>query len=378
MLFAILTPMQGKQTNTEHDGHVPLDNDYPSKIHRLLRTKSGVRYFFAAIGLILITGIGLNLLLLSQDQATPMDNSTVPKPKQKFYSPLTGVPVADEAATKRAVTAVMIENSPDARPQSGLKDAGVVYEAVAEGGITRFVALYQESRPGLVGPVRSVRPYYVEWASAYDPAVAHIGGSKRALDLIRSGEYGVDMDQFFNAGSFWRADDRSAPHNVYTNFDKLDALRESKGKTNSTFTSFARGDSKTPPPRNASNITIGVSSGSFLVQYVYDEATKTYLRSHNGVAHDDREGGRIAPTVVVAIKVVMSLGFEDGNREQITTTGEGQAYIFQNGSVVEATWQRSDVKAPLKLIGSDGKDITLARGQTWITALAQNKAVTWQ
>ncbi|MEO5690725.1 MAG: DUF3048 domain-containing protein [Candidatus Saccharimonadales bacterium] len=370
--------MQGEQTNTEQDEHLSQHDDYPSKIHRFLRTKSGVRYFFAAVGLILVTGIGLILLLLSQPEPTPSATSTVPKPKQKFYSPLTGLPVADEAATKKAVTAVMIENSPDARPQSGLKDAGVVYEAIAEGGITRFVALYQESRPNLVGPVRSVRPYYVEWASAYDPAVAHIGGSKRALDLIRSGEYGVDMDQFFNAGTFWRANDREAPHNVYTDFNKLDALRESKGKTSSTFTAFARGDSKTPPPRNASTITIGVSSGSFLVEYSYDEASETYLRSHNGVAHDDREKGRIAPSVVVALKVVMSLGFEDGNREQITTTGEGQAYIFQNGSVTEATWQRSDVKSPLKLVGSDGKDIILSRGQTWITALAQNKAVTWQ
>ncbi len=370
--------MQGEQTNTEHDDHLSLHDDYPSKIHRFLRTKTGVGYFFAAVGLILVTGIGLNLLLLSQSQPTGLLSNTVPKPKPKFYSPLTGVSVPDEAATKRAVTAVMIENSPDARPQSGLKDAGVIYEAVAEGGITRFVALYQESRPALVGPVRSVRPYYVEWASAYDPAVAHIGGSKRALDLIRSGEYGVDMDQFFNASTFWRASDRTAPHNVYTDFGKLDALRESKGKTTSTFTSFARGESKTPPPRNASNVTIGVSSGSFLVQYAYDEASKTYLRSHNGVPHDDREGGRIAPRVVIALKVAMSLGFEDGNREQITTTGEGQAYIFQNGSVVEATWQRSDVKAPLRLIGSDGKDIPLERGQTWITAVAQNKAVTWQ
>jgi hypothetical protein len=370
--------MQGEQTNTEHDQHLAMHNDYPSIVHKLLRTKTGVGYFFATLVLIIVTGIGLNMLMLSQQEPTALNNSVKFTPKPKFYSPLTGVPVADDAATKKAVTAIMLENSPDARPQSGLKDAGVVYEAVAEGGITRFIALYQESRPGLVGPVRSVRPYYVEWASAYDPATVHIGGSKRALDMIRSGGYGVDLDQFFNAGAFWRATDRSAPHNVYTNFDKLDALRESKGKTTSTFTSFPREDLKKLPPKTVSSVNIGVSSGNFSVQYAYDEATNSYLRSHNNVAHDDREGGRIAPKVVVAIKVGMSLGFEDGYREQITTTGQGQAYVFQNGGVVEGTWTRADAKAPLKLLAADGTEIKLARGQTWITALANDRAVTWQ
>lgn len=370
--------MQGEQTNTEHDQHLSLHDDYPSRVHRFLRTKQGVGYFFAALILIIITGVGLNILLLTYQEPLAFDNSSIPKPVPKYYSPLTGALVTDEATTKKAVTAIMIENSPDARPQSGLKDAGIVYEAVAEGGITRFIALYQESRPGLVGPVRSVRPYYVEWASAYDPATVHIGGSKRALDMIRSGNYGVDLDQFFNPGAFWRAADRSAPHNVYTNFDKLDALRESKGKASSTFTGFSREDTKTLPPRTASNVTINVSSGSFLVQYAYDEASNTYLRSHNNIPHEDREGGRISPRVVVAIKVPVSLAFEDGNREQITTIGQGQAYVFQNGAVTEGTWQRADAKSPLVLTSGDGKEIKLGRGQTWVTAIANNKAVTWQ
>ena len=370
--------MQGEQTNNEPDQHLSMKDEYPSKLHKFLRIKSGLGYFLAAIGLIIITGVGLNMLMLANEFNYSPLSSSVPKPKPKFYSPLTGVEVADGDATKKAVTAIMIENSPDARPQSGLKDAGQVYEAVAEGGITRFIALYQESRPGLVGPVRSVRPYYVEWASAYDPATVHIGGSAKALQMIRSGTYGVDLDQFFNAGAFWRATDRSAPHNVYTNFDKLDALRESKGKTTSTFTSFPREDVKTMPARTASNITINVSSGSFLTQYAYDEASNSYLRSHNGIAHDDREGGRISPKVVVAIKVPMSLGFEDGNREQITTTGTGQAYVFQNGIVTEGTWQRDTDKSQLKLLAADGTEIKLARGQTWVTALANTRAVTWQ
>lgn len=376
--------MQGEQTNSDElpesvvPDHLTMKHGYPSKIHALLRTQSGVRYFAAALVTIIAVGLGLWWTAASITTPIVSDKIAVPKPKPKYFSPLTGATVANEAAMQRAVTGVMIENSPDARPQSGLKDAGIVYEAVAEGGITRFVALYQESRPALIGPVRSVRPYYVEWASAYDPAVAHIGGSARALSMIRSGNYGVDLDQFFNAGAYWRANDRVAPHNVYTSFDKLDALRESKGKTTSSFTGFAREDVAKLPEPTATNITIGVSSGQFLVQYAYDKASNTYLRSHGGVEHNDREGGRISPKVVVALKVPMSLGFEDGYREQLTTTGSGSAYVFQNGIVTEGTWHRDGDKGQLRLLDASGKDIKLNRGQTWITALADDRTVSWQ
>lgn len=196
--------------------------------------------------------------------------------------------------------------------------------------------------------------------------------------MIRSGNYGVDLDQFFNAGAFWRASDRYAPHNVYTNFERLNALRESKGKTTSSFVGHPREDLKTLPEPTATDITIGVSSGQFLVRYAYDRESNSYLRFQGDAEHNDREKGRITPRVVVAIKVPMSIGFEDGNREQITTTGSGQAYVFQNGVVIEGTWQRDGEKAPLKLLAADGTEIKLARGQTWITALANTKNVSWQ
>jgi len=334
-----------------------------------------------AVALLLIVGAGAGLLWLLQ---TPLPShfaeETIipPKPKPKFYSPLTGIEVADEATTKRPVTAIMIENSPDARPQSGLKDAGVVFETIAEGGITRFVALYQEAQPALIGPVRSVRPYYIEWAYPFDPSVAHIGGSSRALDMIRSGKYGVDLDQFFNAGSYWRAADRYAPHNVYTSFDKLNALNAAKGHTTSTFSAWPRRNeapSKTP---NATQINIMVSTGSYTTHYDYDAATNSYLRSEGGAPHMDREGGRLAPKVVIALKDPISIGFEDGYREQINTSGSGDALIFQDGTVTQATWHKTDPASQIHFVGADGKDIPLVRGQTWITALDPSREVSWK
>lgn len=352
-----------------------------ARLHRLLRDNRGLRYFVIALGVIIAVGLSLWIWLLSQPEPQVIQQAPITKkktPPPTYHSPLTGIQVPDEATTKRQVTAIMIENSPDARPQSGLKDAGVVFEAVAEGGITRFIALYQESRPGLIGPVRSVRPYYVEWAAAFDPAVAHIGGSARALQMIRGGGYGVDLDQFFNAGTYWRATDRYAPHNVYTNFDKLDALTSAKGKTTSSFTFAPRVDEKKSAQPNATSINIGVSSGYYVVDYTYDPASNSYIRKEGGANHVDREGGQIQPKVVIAMKVNMTLGFEDGYREQIDTVGNGQAFIFQNGTVTEATWTKADPKSQLKFTGPDGKEIPLNRGQTWITALDKNKNVSWQ
>jgi hypothetical protein len=352
-----------------------------TRLHQLLHDNRGVRYFAVAIGLLIASGFSVLIWIWQQPVAQlPIVYSEQQKKPEapKIYSPLTGLEVGDEALTKRPITAIMIENSPDARPQSGLKDAGIVYEAIAEGGITRFIALYQEARPGLIGPVRSVRPYYVEWASAYDPAVAHVGGSARALQMIRSGNYGVDLDQFFNAGTYWRANDRYAPHNVYTSFDRLDALNAAKGKAGSNFTPLPRKDDNKSKTPNATYINMPVSSGAYAVEYDYDSASNTYVRKEGGAPHVDREGGQLTPKVVVAIEVNMSLEFEDGYREQITTTGSGRAWVFQDGTVQEATWQRPDVKSQLSLTGADGKPISLNRGQTWISAMTNGRVPSWR
>jgi hypothetical protein len=352
-----------------------------TRLHQLLRDNRGVRYFAISLGLILAVGLGLLAWLWTQPQPQIPTQAKIPAKKVipvKFYSPLTGAEVPDEAATKRQVTAIMIENSPDARPQSGLKDAGVVFEAIAEGGITRFIALYQEAQPGLIGPVRSVRPYYVEWASAFDAAVAHIGGSARALQMIRSGNYGVDLDQFFNAGAYWRAADRYAPHNVYTNSERMNALTAAKSKTSSNFTFAPRVDEKKAETPTATAINMAVSTGSYMVDYTYDPASNSYIRKQGGTNHVDREGGQIQPKVAIAMRVPMTLGFEDGYREQITTTGTGQAYIFQNGTVTEATWTKPDAKSQLKFTDAAGKEVPLVRGQTWITAVPADRNISWQ
>lgn len=331
--------------------------------------------FFTALG------FGLAALLMPAPEPTPVATQPAPKPqpKEKFYSPLTGLEVPDAAARTKPVTAIMLENSPDARPQSGLKESGVIYEAIAEGGITRFLVLYQQEKPMVVGPVRSLRMHFVDWLAPYNASIAHVGGSRAALNEVRNESKYRDIDEFFNGASYWRANDRYAPHNVYTSFERLDALNKFRGFTQSEFSSFSRVDGEPHESPNATKIQVKVSSPTYNSSYSYDAKTNTYARSQGGEPHKDREKGQITPSVVIAMKVNMQREMQDGYRENITTIGTGKAYIFQNGTVQEATWQKNSRSASIVFTDSEGKELPLVRGQTWITAVPNNGGnVTWQ
>ncbi len=330
--------------------------------------------------LLIAAGTVAGLYFLNKKEEAPVAAKPVPKPAPPiiYYSPLTGQKVADEATTKQAVTAIMIENSPDARPQSGLKDSGVVFEAIAEGGITRFLALYQEQKPQLIGPVRSLRMYYVDWLAPFNASVAHIGGSAAALAEIRNGSY-RDIDQFFNSGAYWRATDRYAPHNVYTSFEKLDALNTEKGYTGSSFTGFPRKESKAAGTPTAQSIAVTISGPLYNSTYNFNQETGLYDRSQAGAAHLDREAGQISPRVVVVMKVQQERVLEDGWREQINAVGTGTAYIFQDGVAQEVTWSKASRSEQLTFTAIDGTPVDLARGQTWITAIPAGQGnVSWQ
>ncbi len=304
-----------------------------------------------------------------------------PKPKAPttVASPLTGLQVAPDLI-KRPVTGIMIENSLDARPQSGIQDAGIVFEAIAEGGITRFLTLYQDSSPQYIGPVRSLRPYYIDWGTPFDAGIAHVGGSPEALSRIRSS--GKDLDQFFNSDSFWRSDSRPAPHNVYTSFAKLDALNQSKGFTSSKYTSLLRKADKALKVPVAKSIDISISSFYFNSHYDYDAASNSYLRSEGGKAHtvtaseSDFTGVQLKPKLVIAM--VMSYGIDaDGQHSDYTTSGSGTAYIFQDGGIAQGTWNKADISSQLSFTDTNGVPIKLDAGQTWIAAVDGDNKVTY-
>jgi len=351
-----------------------------SKLTSWVRHHKKLAILFAALGVLIISGgVTAALVIFNQPAAAPSQQvAPAPEPEPeppKYYSQLTGKLVNSEARVTAPVTAIMVENSPDARPQSGLKKSEVVFEAVAEGGITRFLVLYQNEKPDLIGPVRSVRIYYVNWLAAFDASVAHVGGSADALAEVRNGKY-RDIDQFFNAASYWRATDRYAPHNVYTNFKRLDALNTAKGFNESNFTGFTRTDSEASEEPTATKISVSISSPTYNSSYAYDAKTNLYNRSQGGGKHLDREAGQIAPGVVVVMKMPMEQ--VPGYSLRINSIGSGEAHIFQDGTVQKVTWQKKSRTAQVTFTDAEGEDVPLARGQTWITAVPTTGGVSWQ
>jgi hypothetical protein len=337
------------------------------------------------VGLLVVSAVGVIWIAFFHPSSTPsvaIASHPKPKPKPKTpitaASPLTGLQV-DPALASRPVTGIMIENSDFARPQSGLQDAGVVYEAIAEGGITRFLALFQDGRPQYVGPVRSLRPYYIDFAAPFQASIVHVGGSPDALSTVRNGNY-RDLDQFFNSGAFWRSSAREAPHNVYTAFDKLDALNQAKGYTSSSFTIWPRKADKKLAVSTAKTIDIAISSADYYSHYNYDTASNTYFRSEGGAAHmelvsaDDKAGVQIHPKAVVALVMAYSIA-DDGKHSIYADSGSGTAYVFQDGGVTQGQWTKQDSASQIQFTDASGVPLKLNAGQTWLTLVADASKV---
>jgi len=325
---------------------------------------------------LLIAGLIYYFIFYKKDQSS---NTTVTvtkkeEPPKPPTSPLTGRVVESETIAKRPVTAIMIENSPDARPQSGLKQADTVVEAVAEGGVTRFMAAYLESTPDYIGPIRSARPYYVDYALAFDASYAHVGGSPEALSDIKT--LGVkDLDQFFNPDAYFRINSRYAPHNMYSDFTKLDALNQSKGYTSSKFTPFERKIDVAQTP-TANSVSFSLSGATYNPTFTYDAATNSYIRSQAGNTHNDFKSGEpINPKVVVALVLDKS---SDGYNTIYQTSGSGTAYIFQDGIVSQGSWNKPDRKSSVTLTDKNGLPMKLNAGQTWITLIGSPSDIDYQ
>lgn len=312
-------------------------------------------------------------------EAAKIPDKTIAVAPATVPSSLSGLPVSPEV-NKTPVTGVMIENSDGARPQAGLSNAGVVFEAVAEGGITRFLALYQDQAPANVGPIRSARPYYLQWALGFDASLAHVGGSADALNDIKA--WGVkDLNEMYNAGSYHRISTRQAPHNVYTSISTLNQLETAKGYTSTSFTGFPR---KTEDPSKAptvKSIDMNPSWSDYSVHYDYDSATNSYNRSEAGSSMvDSNTAKQLSPKVVIGMIIPKSQGALDSTGAYYTVyqvVGNGQAYVFQDGTLTTGTWSKSSASSQIQFTDATGKTIKLDPGQTWITALGTSNLLTY-
>lgn len=359
-------------------GHKP-KTSFKEKLRNLSKKQWAL---IIAITIVVLGGIGGGAYALLQKDE-PVKKAAVKETTKPVAEPepttvpskLTGLPV-EPSNNQRQVTAVMIENSQDARPQSGLNSAGVLFEAVAEGGITRFLTLFQDDEPEYVGPVRSVRPYYVQWMQGFDAAVAHVGGSNEALAMLRDGK-GKDLDQFFNPSAYWRVSNRFAPHNMYTSIPKLNEAEAKKGYNTSNYTGFTRktkeAPSKTP---NAQTIDFNISGAIYNSHYDYDAASNSYKRSEGGKPHtDEKSGAQLSPKVVIGLVIPQG---RNGIYTTYQTIGSGQAVIFQDGIAIDATWRKDSAGANFTFKDAAGADVTLNPGQTWLSVVGTRDRITYK
>jgi hypothetical protein len=343
-----------------------------------LSTFQKIIVIFFTLVLLAALGIGGYIALKGEAPSLPIPTFTQEEEKvdPRVQNTLTGRKVQPET-NKRQVTAVMIENSSDARPQGGLQEAGVVFEAIAEGGITRFMALYQDTRPSYVGPIRSVRPYYISWLQGFDAAVAHVGGSPEALHILR--ERGIkDID--YNPEYYQRVSDRYAPHNVFTSINQLVKFQNSKGYKTSNFTGFERLGEKGKAAQKvtARNINVNISSENFNSSYVYSKTRNIYLRKMAGIPHKDAKTNKqITPDVLV----VMTIGYSihrDGVHSVYDTVSRGKVHVFQNGKVFRGTWIKKAHDDQIVFRDGKGEPIKLNPGQTWVSMISDTSKLSFK
>lgn len=294
---------------------------------------------------------------------------------QPIYSRTSGREVS-AGINERPVYAVQIENSPEARPQSGLRDADIVSEAIAEGGITRFNAIYQDNVPANIGPIRSLRPYYIDWFRPYDAAIVHAGGSGEALSDIKNLSL-KDIDHGNSGAIFTRSSSRYSPHNLYSTGSAVTDLMAQRGYKSTVNTVLPRKEAKPAESMNAKNIALNISRSGYNVNFAYDQASNSYLRSQGGVAHVDAETKQqIAPNVVVVPIVAMRI-HPDRVHTQYDTIGSGKVYVFQDGTVTEGTWSKPSREAQWTLKDASDQEIKLNPGQTWFSIVQSADRVSY-
>jgi len=282
-----------------------------------------------------------------------------------YYAPLTGEGSLVEINER--ILAVMINNHGKARPQSGLDQADMVYEVLAEGNITRLIGIFQSKSPEVIGPVRSLRPYLIDIATGFDAVFAHAGGSPEALSIARNKGL-AHLDEIYNAGSsFYRVNFRKAPHNLYTS-DEL--LRKGAEKRN-----YSK-ESKIPTLKfkDPNEEMVGIDAGwidieyhsSYQVSYEYNPETGLYTRYVRGEPHIDMETEKPLTTTNLFVIETKHSTLDDVGRREIDVMTEGKGYLFQKGKMVQVDWKRVDgVIRPML----NGEEIGLYPGVTWVNII---------
>ncbi len=298
-----------------------------------------------------------------------------PAPTPAVLWPLRGTVSADPDAVHRRPIAVRISNDATARPQAGLAAADMVWEMLAEGGITRYMAVFHSTDAAQVGPIRSARLSDLHYLPMLRGALAHVGASGPVLRRVRSAAASgafVDLDQFSYPSAYQRVSWRAAPQNVYTATKTLRetarAVRDD-GPVDVPALRFAADVPTSGAPATSATIPyLGVMRET----YTYDAAASGYRRAQNGAATIDAATNQpilAANIVVISTEITEAPGIVEDSLGalslEIRSTGTGRASVFRDGTRVDGSWSREGTEM-YRFADASGAPIPLKPGQTWV------------
>jgi hypothetical protein len=346
----------------------------------------------SVIAAVLVVGVGAGIFMAANASAdvstTSTEASTTTAPTTSLAtttseastttvplteSPINGLPVDDPAKLDRRLLAVKIDNHPQARPQSGINHADMVFEIKVE-GITRFLTLWMQTDSEFLGPVRSGRPTDATLLTALNkPTFAISGAQGWVQNMITSMDINLLTE---TTPAMFRVGFRSAPHNLYTTTDGLRADADARQYEDEPPTGpiWEFGPMPADAPA-ASSVTMGFQGTNTM--WTWDEATGTWLRTTDGqdsnFRDEDETEGRIGFPVVIAL---YSEQYSNNGLPSSHTTGTGQAYVFADGKYIEGTWTRENEAEWYSLTDTEGNPIAVPPGQVWVSLVPTDAGVT--
>ncbi|MCL2611235.1 MAG: DUF3048 domain-containing protein [Defluviitaleaceae bacterium] len=309
----------------------------------------------------------------SVDEIIELEETRKPKEERiKTINPLTGI--YHEGEHSFYPIAVVINNIPAALPQSGISEADIIYEVLAEGGITRLIAIFTSSKAEKIGPIRSTREYFADIATNWNAPIVHHGGSPGGYNRIR--QLGITSVDGFHLENryFWRVSGRPREHSSYTNWDNIiDFLGENFGKT-----AYWQGVHFSAEPQEKNEITEVTISFSHAHEVHFILENDTFRRYQRGESHIDEYTGEQMQVHNLIIKRASHspIPNDPEGRININLTGSGVGYLITKYGYTEITW--TNTESGFVWQDQDGNDITLIPGNTWISIIGQNQNVTFK
>lgn len=317
------------------------------------------------------------------EEATKMAESTEEILVDKAESPLTGLFI-DESIAQRRPFAVTINNMSKALPQSGISQADIYYEVLAEGGITRIVAVFQNSTSEKIGPVRSARHYFLDFVLDNDAVYIHHGGSPQAYSSIKSLKVN-DFDGMNITSFFFRDKNRMNQKGMYEHSSYIDATKffdvwnESGYKVKSKEDTMFNFSTKTMEldGETAQKVTLAYS-GEQISVFEYDEGNKVYNRFQNSKVHLDEETKEQlnVSNVIIQYTNIYVIADDDKGRREVKLIGNGDGMYITYGKAIPIKWSKTSHNSPTTWTDTSGKPLLLNKGKTWINVFANKGNVT--